>query len=270
VLLGKGVRPSFSHILHQSSLKKGALTAPVAFATTVGLHQCRITPIVDNRHQALRLSFVNFNQRILEIRLQHSADCLIRDNFGLRDVDFGHFERRLHGMELSMCSHKQERSSGGATLHASAGDFCSVFHQDMDVLYWLALTLTSDESKAEKCFVAGLEECMGGNSVFKDWTRSWARRVVIKNAIRLMSPRPDMAFPRPIIRQQEKPRTPAEVALAALAHLALFERFVYVMSVLEGYSERDCASLLRCSSRDVAVRLEENGSEVLGAVAEVA
>jgi DNA-directed RNA polymerase specialized sigma24 family protein len=158
----------------------------------------------------------------------------------------------------------------------------------MDVLYWLALTLTSDESKAEQCFVAGLEECMGGNSVFKEWARSWAKRVVIKNAIRLMSPRPDMAFPPPIIRQQEKPGTRAEVALAALAHLGLFERFVYVMSVLEGYSDRDCASLLRCLSTDVAearlrglqqVRqrsepssawLEEHVSEVQEVVADVA
>src|SRR5215472_875257 len=108
---------------------------------------------------------------------------------------------------LRMCSHKQERSFSRATQHASAADFCRVFHQDMDVLYWLALTLTSDESKAERCFVAGLEECIGGNSVFKDWARSWARRVVIKNTIRLMSPRPEMAFPPPIIRQQEKPGT---------------------------------------------------------------
>src|SRR5262249_12341971 len=93
---------------------------------------------------------------------------------------------------LRMCSHEQQRSLGRATQHASARDFCNVFHQDMDVLYWLALTLTSDESKAEQCFVAGLDECIEGNSVFKEWVRSWSRRVVIKNAIQVMSPRPDM------------------------------------------------------------------------------
>jgi len=174
------------------------------------------------------------------------------DNFALRDVDFGYFERRLHGVELRMCSHNQERSFGRATQHASAGDFCSVFHQDMDVLYWLALTLTSDESKAEQCFVSGLEECIEGNAVFEEWARSWSRRVVIKNAIRLMSPRPGMTFPPPVIRQQERPHTQAEVALAALAHVSPFDRFVYVMSVLEGYSDRDCATLLRCLSTDVA------------------
>jgi DNA-directed RNA polymerase specialized sigma24 family protein len=33
--------------------------------------------------------------------------------------------------------------------------------------------------------------------------------------------------------------------------LADFERFVFVMSVLEHYSEQDCALLLRCSAREV-------------------
>ena len=93
--------------------------------------------------------------------------------------------RRLDGMGLRMSWHKQERSFGRAEQHAWPADFCRVFHQDMDVLYWLALTLTSDEGKAEECFVAGLEECIEGNSVFKDWARSWSRRVVIKNAIRV-------------------------------------------------------------------------------------
>jgi len=121
----------------------------------------------------------------------------------------------------------------------------------MDVLYWLALTLTSDQGKAEQCFVAGLEECIEGNSVFREWARSWSRRVVIKNAIRLMSPRPEVTLPPPVMRQK-KARTEAEVVRAALSHLTPFDRFVYVMSVLEAYADRDCATLLRCSSAEVA------------------
>src|SRR5262249_11930810 len=57
VLLGKGGRPSFPHILHQSSLKNGALAAPVAPAT-----HCRITPIVERRHRAIVLKFRKFNK----------------------------------------------------------------------------------------------------------------------------------------------------------------------------------------------------------------
>ena len=151
-----------------------------------------------------------------------------------------------------MFSHMQERSLNRGTQYAAARDFCSVFHQDMDVLYWLALTLTSDESKAEQCFVSGLDDCVSGNSVFKEWARAWSRRVVIKNAIRLMAPRPDTAFPARVIRQEEKPRTEAEAATVTLARLASFDRFAYVMSVLEGYADHDCASLLGCSSKDLA------------------
>jgi DNA-directed RNA polymerase specialized sigma24 family protein len=157
-------------------------------------------------------------------------------------------------MELRMSWHKQEQSFGRAEQHAWPADFCRVFHQDMDVLYWLALTLTSDEGKAEECFVAGLEECIEGNSVFKEWARSWSRRVVIKNAIRLMSPRPEVTFPSPVIPQQEKARQEGEVTevtLVALVQLTAFDRFVYVMTVLEGYTDRDCATLLGCSTADL-------------------
>jgi DNA-directed RNA polymerase specialized sigma24 family protein len=37
----------------------------------------------------------------------------------------------------------------------------------------------------------------------------------------------------------------------AVLRLADFERFVFVMSVLEHYSEHDCALLLGCSDREI-------------------
>jgi hypothetical protein len=40
---------------------------------------------------------------------------------------------------------------------------------------------------------------------------------------------------------------------AAVFALGAFERFVYVMSILEAQSEQDCATLLRCSRRDVVI-----------------
>ena len=39
----------------------------------------------------------------------------------------------------------------------------------------------------------------------------------------------------------------------AILGLNAFERFVYVMSVLEKYSDDDCSTLLRCSRRDVII-----------------
>jgi hypothetical protein len=137
-----------------------------------------------------------------------------------------------------------------ALEYASAKDFCTIFHQDMSSLYWLALTLTADEAQAEQCFVAGLKECVEGNVVFKEWARSWSRRVVIKNTIRLVSPRPGATGSLTAIPLHQKPGSQA-AALLALKNLQPFDRFVFVISVLEGYKDRDCAALLGCSSTEV-------------------
>ena len=46
---------------------------------------------------------------------------------------------------------------------------------------------------------------------------------------------------------------PPGYPFAAIVGLSAFERFVFVMSVLEGQSEQECAILLRCSRRDVMI-----------------
>jgi hypothetical protein len=40
---------------------------------------------------------------------------------------------------------------------------------------------------------------------------------------------------------------------AAILALDAFERFVFVMSVLERQSDEDCSSLLECSRRDIII-----------------
>jgi DNA-directed RNA polymerase specialized sigma24 family protein len=48
-------------------------------------------------------------------------------------------------------------------------------------------------------------------------------------------------------------RTPAaeQPEIAAILELPPFDRFVYVMSVLEHYSDQECSVLLGCTRRDV-------------------
>jgi hypothetical protein len=134
-----------------------------------------------------------------------------------------------------------------AALYATCADFCRIFAEDMKDLYLLALVLTADSEKAEQCFVSGLDDCTSGNQVFKEWARSWARRVVIKRAIRMIAPQPEGATRKAaqISNSSRAQRVPAEVA--AVFDLPAFERFVFVMSVLEGYSDLDCALLLGCT-----------------------
>jgi hypothetical protein len=40
------------------------------------------------------------------------------------------------------------------TPYASSGDFCRIFHEELDSLYLLSLLLTADGEKAEHCFVS--------------------------------------------------------------------------------------------------------------------
>jgi len=53
--------------------------------------------------------------------------------------------------------------------------------------------LTVNREVAERCFVAGLAERVDGNPVFKEWANSWARCVIVRNAIRIIVPHIDAA-----------------------------------------------------------------------------
>ena len=138
--------------------------------------------------------------------------------------------------------------------YATSDDFRRVFDQDMNSLYLLSYLLTADREKAEQCFVSGLEDAVEGNPVFKEWAHSWARRVIIVNAVRAINPRPTEENGRssaaPVSNNGKTP--PVEhVGIAAVLALEPFERFVYVMTVLERYSDQDCSLLLGCARRDV-------------------
>ena len=75
-----------------------------------------------------------------------------------------------------------------AAAYANSDDFRRIFDENMNSLYLLAFLLTADHGKAEQCFVSGLEDAVEGNPVFKEWAHSWARRVIIQNAVRLINP----------------------------------------------------------------------------------
>ena len=139
----------------------------------------------------------------------------------------------------------------GPTPYASSGDFYRIFFDETDSLHQLSFLLTADRERAQQCFASGLEDSVKGNPVFKEWARSWARREIIQCAVRLINPRPtEEGFPS---RSNSTGDTwgvePGEIA--AVLELRPFERFVYVMSVLERYSDQDCSVLLGCSLRDV-------------------
>ena len=143
-----------------------------------------------------------------------------------------------------------------AAVYASREDFHAIFNEDLKQLYQLSFLLTRDTAKAERCLVVGLEECVKVNSVFREWARSWAKRVIVQNAILETKPRPIHSNSR----QSDASFTDIDelssapdrhFALEAVLKLEDFERFVFIISVLERYSDRDSALLLGCSVREV-------------------
>jgi DNA-directed RNA polymerase specialized sigma24 family protein len=146
----------------------------------------------------------------------------------------------------------------GPDAYASAADFERIFTEEMSSFYLLALLLAGDGPRAEECFVTGVGESTKGNRVFKEWARAWARRTIIQSAIRLVAPRQGSgrATPNPVPPESLN-YVPSALAaeVSAILELAPLERFVFVMSVLERYSEHDCSILLGCSRRDVAAAL---------------
>jgi hypothetical protein len=140
--------------------------------------------------------------------------------------------------------------------YATNEDFCKLFTKDVKGLYLLSFLLTANYEKAERCFVAGLDGCVNGNSVFREWAHSWARRVIIRQAVRMVAPHANPAGRVPGALRTEDGRGLRGIALhdARLARvLALedIERFAYVLAVLEGYPDQNCAVLLGISRQEV-------------------
>ena len=142
-----------------------------------------------------------------------------------------------------------------AGQYATTDDFRRIFDENMNSLYLLAFLLTADHRSAEQCFVSGLEDAVVGNPVFKEWASSWARRAIIQNVVRLIKPRPNNGSGRSRSGSVDNDgkTLPAERHMEISAFLGLepFERIVYVMTVLERYSDHECALLLNCARRDI-------------------
>ncbi len=138
-----------------------------------------------------------------------------------------------------------------ATPYPTVADFLRTFNEEMHSLYLLSFLLTADHDKAEQCLVAAMGECVEGSGVFMDWARSWIRAAVLKYAIQMIKPAPEHADYVSFISLKRSATPPGNNPFAAILLLDAFERFVFVMSILEGQSDEECAILLRCSRRDV-------------------
>ena len=168
----------------------------------------------------------------------------------IRQIDLSIFSRAT---QLSIGRRRCAPVSNQETaIYASSEDFCRLFEKEMESLYLLSLLLTGQHSLAERCFVDSLEDSRNGNLVFKEWALAWARRSIIQRAIQMIRPQtiqnrrsnlaPDGGVSRAITQPTE---------IANIVCLPQFERFVFVISVLEHYSPQECSLLLDCTRSDV-------------------
>ena len=153
---------------------------------------------------------------------------------------------------MRMFRNNTNRALERTSQYAMKSDFCAIFRQQTDRLYLLALLLTAAPQKAEECLVGSLDDCIEGNPVFKDWARAWSVRAIIKRAIHIVAPLPQEKKTQAAVSIGMELTPEAAAMIAVVTHLPAFERFAFVMSVLEGYSDRDCAALLNCPASAVA------------------
>lgn len=140
---------------------------------------------------------------------------------------------------------------------ASGDELRQLFVQQTDNLHLLGFLLTADNEKARQCIVDAIVDTLvergNGNRVLRRWARDWARRTIVKNAIRIVAPRPngDSYASSSVIDFESQAKHETDPAIVRILRLEDFERFVTVISVLEGYSDEDCSVLLGCFKQDI-------------------
>jgi hypothetical protein len=142
--------------------------------------------------------------------------------------------------------------------YASKEEFASAFECERVGLIRLALLLTANHEAAKRCIILAFRECIASSSVSKGWALSWARRMVIRNAISLVTGTGGQSFVNTnhdanngLIAFSPDDSLGAIAESESILDLPEFDRFVFVICLLERYSMLDCALLLGRSPRDI-------------------
>lgn len=119
-------------------------------------------------------------------------------------------------------------------------------------LYLLSFLLTADKTLAEVCFSDAMEESVRSSGAVADWTNGPGRAAVIRRAIQAIRPVPKRVQSWSLASGARPLLAPVHEPFSVITSLGAFERFVFVLTVIEGQSEEECASLLECELEDIA------------------
>lgn len=164
---------------------------------------------------------------------------------------------------------KGSPASFSEDCYATETDFQRFFASQMSAMFQLALLLNADVETAEECLIDAMRECLEAEQVYKRFIGVWARRAVIRHGIRLAGARhldgaginSEIDVPCPA---HDTPNLPpiASCEYGAIFSLRTFERLVYVLAIIEGYTVSDCALLLGKPPSDIRCALEEAAAQV--------
>jgi hypothetical protein len=157
------------------------------------------------------------------------------------------------------------RDARHSNRYATADDFQKYFAREMQDLFHLALLLTADCEHAECCIILAMKDCFNNSSVTAEWIPVWARRTIVRHAVKLLSPKYSPDFRESTDQCNPHAGSGANHFLddslmdsLAIISLPCFERLVFVICEIERYCIQDCALLMGKSPKDVSDALNRS------------
>jgi hypothetical protein len=123
---------------------------------------------------------------------------------------------------------------------------------EMAELYLLAFMLTADKVMAEQCVLDAMDEYLNSNDLsLIDWVKNKGRHAVIERAVQRATPKVKAVYTWSVPGGTRASISSSHQPFAVITALSAFERFVYVLTVLEGYQVDECADVLQCLPAEV-------------------
>lgn len=137
----------------------------------------------------------------------------------------------------------------------TAAEYWELVKVEINALYLFSFQLTADKEKAGRCLDQAMDESADGVDDFLDWAHTRGRDAVLGHAIRIMKPSRETAQER--VDLPGRPQHPTgHRTFGLIATLPTFERFVFVLTRIDGLSDANCAALLDTTSWEVIIARE--------------
>jgi hypothetical protein len=175
------------------------------------------------------------------------------DDHDLRQTVSNRWEGKIMHISVSPIFDDPLQEDAGVT------DYAEIFLDQMNCLYLLSFLVTADRHLAERCFSKALDEYVEARGGFLEWAKQEGRRAVLRHAVQIIRPVPKETYDRPFYGNARPLVSAAHQPFVAITSLGAFERFVFVMSVIEALPQEECAARLNCSMEDVAIGRELAG-----------